>query len=127
MDAATFRQDYPEFGSTSDYPDAQVNLWLSMAAKMLNADRWGDILDLGLCLYTAHHLALGRRDVIAAASGGIPGSIQGVLTSKSVDKVSAAYDASSITNPEAGFWNGTIYGVRLYNLARLMGAGGVQL
>ena len=127
MDAATFRADFPEFADTTAYPNGQVNFWIAAASKLLNADRWADMLDLGAELFTAHHLTIGKRDQTAAAAGGIPGQVQGIQTSKAVDKVSASYDASAIAYDNAGFWNATSYGMRFFQLARMVGAGGVQL
>lgn len=127
MTPATFRTNFPEFANTSDYPDGQVQFWITMAGTMLNADAWGDALDLGTQLYTAHHLAIGIRDQKSVAAGGVPGTVNGPQTSKAVDKVSASYDTSAMTYEGAGFWNGTTYGIQFFQLARMVGAGGVQL
>jgi len=127
MDIITFRQDFPEFASTTDYPDAQVTFWLGVGGKLLRAERWFDLLDQGLELFTAHHLAIGAKDLATATAGGIPGAVQGNVTAKSVDKVSVSYDASRVTYDDAGFWNMTSYGLRYWNLLMLVGAGGVQL
>ena len=94
---------------------------------MLNADRWGDTLDYGLGLFVAHHLAIASRDEKAAAAGATPGATPGVVTSKSVDKVSVSYDGGLGTYEGAGFWNQTNYGVRFFQLARMIGAGGYQI
>ncbi|MDE9590297.1 DUF4054 domain-containing protein, partial [Xenorhabdus bovienii] len=51
----------------------------------------------------------------------------GVVTSKSVDKVSVGYDTSGIINPDAGFWNNTAYGREFYWWWSMFGAGGRQL
>jgi hypothetical protein len=127
MDISTFRQDFPEFANTTDYPDAQVTFWLGVGGKLLRAERWFDLLDQGLELFTAHHLAIGAKDQATASAGGIPGAVQGNVSSKSVDKVSVSYDASRVTYDDAGFWNMTTYGLRYWNLLMLVGAGGVQL
>lgn len=124
---ASFRAAFPEFASTTDYPDAQVQFWLDLAAKLLNVDRWYDLLDQGTMLFTAHNLAISRRDQLAGSSGGIPGAIQGAIASKSVDKVSVSYEANSALYEDAGFWNLTSYGLRYWNLVRMVGAGGIQL
>lgn len=127
MDSPTFRSTFPEFASTSVYPDAQVNFWLGLGITMLKPDAWGPSIDQGLALFIAHHLVVGQRDQAAVAAGGVPGDAKGIVTSKSVDKVSVSYDAASIQYEGAGFWNMSSYGIRFYRLARMMGAGGVQL
>ncbi|MFA9439408.1 DUF4054 domain-containing protein [Uliginosibacterium sp. sgz301328] len=127
MDAAQFRLDFPEFADTSVYPDAQVNFWLSLGAKLLPPCRWGDLLDYGLELFTAHNLVIQTRNQQIADAGGTPGAVTGPATSKAVDKVSVSYDAASVLNADAGDWNMTTYGIQFYRLMMMVGAGGVQL
>lgn len=124
MDAANFKMIFPEFTSTAD---ATVTFWITVAVGLLNEERWDNHLDMGIALFTAHHIAIANRDAMAAAAGGAPGAIPGVVASKSVDKVSVSYDGSLGTYEGAGFWNQTNYGVRFYQMARLVGAGGCQI
>lgn len=121
----TFRMQNPEFGDEAAYPDEMVRLWLGVMVKMLPADRWGDLLDIGLSLGTAHHLVIAARNQAAASRA--PGAVTGIQTSKSVDTVSVSYDVGAVTHESAGFWNMTSYGIQFLNLARMAGAGGVQL
>jgi len=86
-----------------------------------------ELTNLGIELITAHQLVLSARDQLAASVGGIPGEVKGPTTSKSVDKVSVGYDASAVTLDDAGFWAMSAYGLRFLTLARMMGAGGLQL
>ncbi len=140
INAAQFRADFPEFASTSAFTDAQISFWLSIASQTLNGSRWGasaaatwptdlttaptrTLYDLGSELITAHNLALEGRAAAAAANGGIPGESSGMLNSKSVDKVSAGYDTSSVADKSGGHWNLTTYGLRYWRYAKLMGAG----
>ncbi len=127
MDAAKFRRDFPEFADTARYPDSTVSFWLTVSESLVNPCRWGVLTDQGIELCTAHHLVLAARDQQAAAVGGIPGQMTGPLSSKAVDKVSASYDTGAGTIDDGGFWNLTTYGVRYLTLARMMGAGGIQL
>ena len=127
MDITTFRQSFPEFSDATRYPDSLVTFWLGVVTRMLNPDRWADLLDIGLSLALAHHLVLAVRDQNSAQAGKVPGTVLGMQTSKSVDTVSVSYDVSAVTNEGGGFWNMTSYGVRFLGMARLFGAGGVQL
>lgn len=128
MDVTTFRTDFPEFANATTYPDATVNFYIGLATAMVNPDVWVDQADYGIALFVAHHLVLATRESKAAAVGQIPGkSIQGITASKSVDKVSVSYDASSVRYEGAGFWNATSYGIQFFRLIRIFGAGGVQL
>lgn len=125
---ASFRANFPEFASTADYLDATVSYWLGIGVRMLRPDRWVDLLGHGLELFTAHHIAIVRQAFRAASAGGTPGANAGVVTSKTVDKVSVSYDAGSSTlDAGAGHWNATTYGVQFLQLARMAGSGGWQL
>lgn len=127
MDVSQFRQAFPEFDDTTTYPDALVQFWMTVAVSLVNADRWGDLTDLGIALVTAHHLALAVKDQKMADVGGVPGQVTGPQSSKAVDKVSASYDTAAVAIKDGGFWNATMYGVRYLSLAMMMGAGGMQL
>ncbi|MCL6466958.1 MAG: DUF4054 domain-containing protein [Ralstonia sp.] len=124
--SAQLRSDFPEFANTATYPDTLINMWLTLAASMVNASRWAELTNLGIELVTAHHLALSARDQQTATVGGIPGEIKGPTSSKSVDKVSVSYDTSAVSLTDAGFWGLTSYGLRFLTIARAMGAGGYQ-
>lgn len=127
MTPATFRANFPEFSCTKNYPDSAVEFWFTVADGLLNFDRWANLYDYGTQLIVAHHLAIASRDSAAAQAGGIPGTVQGVQSSKSVDKVSVSYDTKAVTNETEAFWNMTTYGIRLIQLSRMVGAGGIQL
>lgn len=125
--AQSFRSVFPEFSNVAIYPDEGVAYWIGIAYRMLPEDRWADMLDHGVMLYTAHNLALGAANNRSASGAGIPGQSVGVLSSKTVDKVSASYDTGAGTIEGAGDWNLTTYGIRFRRLGRMFGAGGVQL
>ncbi|MBU9360056.1 DUF4054 domain-containing protein [Burkholderia multivorans] len=127
MDVSQFRQSFPEFNDTTTYPDSLVQFWMTVAVSLVNAERWGELTDLGIALVTAHHLALTVKDQKMAAVGGVPGQVTGPQSSKAVDKVSASYDTAAVAIKDGGFWNATMYGVRYLSLAMMMGAGGMQL
>lgn len=126
MDINTFRTDYPEFANTTLYPNSGVTYWLTLAGKLLNADRWYDLLDTGTELFVAHNLVLERQAQASAATGAPPGVTTGAVASKTVDKVTVAYDVASGIEADAGHWNQTIYGTRFISLARMVGSGGMQ-
>lgn len=125
--SAQLRADFIEFASTTNYPDATINFWLVVAGKLLRPTVWLDMLDPATELFVCHQLVLARRNTATAATGGVPGQLTGSLSAKAVDKVSAGYDASDIKLTDGGYWNLTTYGVQFLQLARMFGAGGVQL
>lgn len=127
MDAATFRQDFPEFTDTTAYPDSSVTFWLGVASISLPEDRWGAWWGLGQELFAAHHIVLAAQAVDDVSLGTTPGEVVGPTTAKAVDKVSVGMDAASVTLTDGGFWNMTRYGVQFLQFARMVGAGGIQL
>jgi hypothetical protein len=121
------RSDFPEFNDPTKYPDSLVQTWLTVAASLVNAERWVELTNIGIELVAAHHLVLSVRDQTAAAVGGVPGIMTGPTSAKSVDKVSTSYDTGAASLDGAGFWALTSYGIRYLSLARMMGAGGLQI
>lgn len=126
MDRPTFRQVFPEFGSDTAYPDAVVDFWFGQARIQLDPQRWADLLDQGTALFVAHKLVLARRNA-AAGTRGIPGEASGPTASKTIDKLSKSFDTGAASLEGAGSWNLTTYGTQFIALARIAGAGGMQL
>lgn len=124
---ASFRANFPEFSDTTAYPDPRIAYWVGIAGIRLDACRWDTLLDHGTELFVAHNLVLSRQAAMAAAGGGVPGLASGPTSSEAVDKVSVSYDTGAAAIDGAGAWNLTAYGVQFLQLARLIGAGGVQL
>lgn len=128
------RTDFTEFASTSRYPDSLLQFWLNWSYLMLNTSRFKPqaTLDMAAELFAAHNVSVERtamdQAAIASAAGtGMVGFNSGPVNSKSVDKVSVGFDPSVVTDPDAGFWNLTIYGARLWQLIKMFGAGPVQI
>lgn len=121
------RTDFPEFNDPTRYPDSLIQTWLTVAQSLVNPSRWVELTNIGIELVTAHHLVLSLRDETAAAVGGIPGTMNGPTSVKAVDKVSTSYDTNAAMLDGAGFWALTSYGMRYLSLARMFGAGGLQI
>lgn len=124
---ASFRGHFVEFADAERYPNAQVAYWLQVAGLLLNVQRWGRTLDLGTELFIAHNTSIERIAMDEAGNGGVPGVTKGPVNSESVDKVSVGYDVASGIELDAGHWNNTIYGTRFIRLARMHGAGPIQV
>lgn len=127
MNTEEFRKLYPEFSDEQTFPEAAVQSWLDLADKTLPAERWRDWREQGQALFTAHFLVLAARDQKAALSGGGIGMANGMMSSKSVDKVSVSYDSGAISMADGGHWNMTSYGIRFLTTARMVGTGPIQL
>lgn len=124
---ASFRANFPAFADGTLYPNVVIDYWLALAVKMHDTMRWGNLLDNGIELFTAHNLFLERKAMAASENGSPPGEANGPVSGKSVDKVSVNYDAGMGGELNAGHWNYTTYGQRYIRLARMIGAGPVQV
>ncbi len=124
---AKFRLQFPEFSNQEKYPDPMVTVWLNVATQLVNAERWGNLTDLGVNLLLAHFVVLAARSHDQADGGKIPGQVNGVLSSKSADGLSASYDVSSIMVEGAGDFNLTSYGIRFVKMGRMMGMGPLHI
>lgn len=127
MDANTFLTNFPEFAPLRQNNIGTVNYWVVIASKIVTIDKWGDLVDHGQCLYIAHNLAMNAANAAAGAKGKTPGQTSGVLSQKSVDRVSASYDTTAGNIEDGGHWNLTTYGKQYLQLARMIGAGAIQL
>lgn len=128
MDNAQFRKDFPEFADPVKYPDSQITFWGSVAEKLVSLDAWGiDMRPTGVELYVAHEITLAGQNSAAGANGGVPGSSGGIASSKTVGSVSVSYDSANTSEKDAGWWNLTTYGKQYIRLARMFGAGCMQL
>lgn len=128
LTVAQFRSDFPEFADPVKYPTALISFWLALVQGTLqNSARWGALLIQAQELMLAHYVTLAARDLAAAATGNPPGEVAGVVTASSVGPVSVTYDVDAITDPDPGNWNATGYGQRYWKLARMFGAGGLQI
>ena len=126
MDIATFRSVFPEFSNTTTYTDAAITFWLNTGLANLNACVWKTQQDEGLLYYIAHNLVIAQRRAATAAVGGVPGTTQGPIASKGVDKVNIGYTTEAVTLENGGMYNQTDYGIQFLKLARMVGAQGVQ-
>lgn len=125
---ASFRQNFPEFGSITKYPNSQAAFWLDVADKLVaNRYRWGELRDTGIQLFVAHMLVLEYQAQQQSQTGGLPGTDVGPVNNKSVDKVSYGMDVAAATDPGAGHWNLTTYGTRYMYLVKLIGMGPIQV
>ena len=134
MTPELFRSIFREFAEPDTAPDDAINFYIGLAQNFLNGSnssvgqRWdATSLDYGIGLFVAHHIAISQRAVATAQAGGVPGEVKGPSTAKAIDKVSQSYDTKAVTWENEAFWNQTQYGIRLIDLAKMFGAGGVQL
>ena len=130
VSAATFRQDFTEFASTTDYTDSAVQFYINLGGMLVNEQLFGpgsitpvsppnNLYDMLLELFTAHNLAIEKPAIVAAENGGVPGITTGPISSKRVGPASVSYDVSVGVDPKDAQWNLTIYGVRFIAVYKL--------
>lgn len=128
VDLDRFREDFPAFANSGVWEDEAIQYYLNLANLVFDPLRWYDFLDLGIELFVAHNLVLDQQGNVVGARGGIPGtSGVGIVSSKSVGPASVSYDTTSGGEADGGAWNLTVYGRRFLRLARMVGAGPVQV
>lgn len=120
MTYTDFLAIFPEFSNATTYPTARITFWLGYSANMADSTRWGALYNQGVALLTAHMLAIDSQNQLTQ------GVVNGIQTAKAVDSVSVSMDVNSITIAAAGLYNKTTYGIQYYQLAQMMGAGGLQ-
>lgn len=135
--ASQFIVDFPEFGDATAFPPSAISFWLKIANGdtsvtpplngMLNPQRWKSQYNIATELFIAHNLALEKMAMDAARLGATPGLNTGPVASKSVDKVSVAYNTQAAVIPDAGHWNLTTYGTRLLWMISMFGMGPIQI
>lgn len=122
----SFRVAFPAFKDPAKFSDGEVQFWLDFAAMRHNPARWLTMLDNGVMLFVAHNLSLEYNSRQAQQAGQGVGMLQGVLTSVTAKGVSWTREAPP-TNSQDSHWGLTSYGIRWRELARMMGAGGLQI
>lgn len=133
MDATGFREAFPQF-TAELFPDGRVRFWLTLAGKTMDKERWDDLYEEGVGLYVAHHLTLEAAAGKAKDGTGGMDAAAGPVTSqtKTVGSVSKSESrggaaASGSANLNAGHWNDTTYGKMWWQLAQIVGAGGLHV
>lgn len=121
-----FRTMFPAF-TAEEYPDAAVEIRLSLAAEFFADPPWKAPTVRNYCmgLFTAHFLML--YGSAAAGGTGTAAPASGLIASKSVDGASVSFDTSTGSFADAGFWNQTPYGKELWWYMQTFGAGAIQL
>lgn len=124
---ADFRAARDAFADSVVFPDDVVNFYLPIALGAVSAERWGDAYTAGVCLVIAHYATIAAVDAQATEAGGVGGLRAGPIASESGDKVSVSFATTAVTDPNAGDWNATTWGRQYWQLAKLYGAGPLQV
>lgn len=118
---------FPEFANE---PQASYVAWETVAEEMIIEHRWRGSYALGVYLYIAHCITLGKLNAIAWESGDPSTTPSGPMSgqSKKVGDVSVSnhYAANLTALKNQGQWGKTDYGQRFYQLMRMIGVAPLQ-
>ncbi|MBM4311675.1 MAG: DUF4054 domain-containing protein [Deltaproteobacteria bacterium] len=67
MVTADFRTEFPEFTSSTDFPDAKIASCGLIAEQLVHESMWGDMRTRAVHLVTAHFLTLGSFGAAAVS------------------------------------------------------------
>lgn len=127
FDITAFRAAFPEFADIVVYPSAMINFWAGLAQAQVRLCVWKKQWLVGVQLYVAHEITLAAQNQKIGLNGGMPGTSGGVPNNKTVGSVTVGYDSQATSEKDAGYWNLTNYGKQFIHLARIFGAGAIQL
>lgn len=127
FDVPQFRKNFPEFSDSEKYPTSQINFWLGLAEQLVIPSVWCNSWSAGVSLYVAHEITLATQNNKTSKFGGTPGTFGGVANNKTVGGATIGYDSNTTSEKDAGYWNLTNYGKQFIRLARIFGAGAIQL
>lgn len=123
-DDAMFRAQFPAFASTTEYPEALLSGYFTMATCYVDANDYcrlsGDCLQLALNLLTAHLVAANAAS--PADGGGV-----GIVSASSIDKVSVTFQIPAGSGPFVAWLNKTGFGQQLAALLRVKSSGGAYI
>lgn len=128
---------YPQFGPNSEnkhvVPIAVLQIYLNLANTCIKESRWHDMWTVAMGLFIAHFSTLwlqGTADPNNGAAAVLAaGQSKGLLTSKSVDGVSASIDYNAVAQDLEGWaaWKLTTYGTQLATFGKLVGKGNMYV
>jgi hypothetical protein len=121
---------FPVFKNELVFLQSDAELYLGLTA-FFDPRRYGQYLNLASALFAAHFLTIDAQDMLSISRGGLPGQTTGPAVSKSVGGASISYaEYATIeggTTGNSGHWNLTVYGKRYLRIAKMAGAGPVQI
>lgn len=120
MNWAAFIAMFPEFTNSAN-GSALFDIWYAVAQTFVNINRWGAAANPGLGLATAHFITLALNNAVQAGSG------TGLVNSQAAGPMNVSYDTENTAVKDFENWNATSYGQQYAMLAKMMGAGALQI
>lgn len=134
MNIAAFRQQFPAFADETAYSDELIQIWFNAATEYLS-EGWalsGARYDLACQLMAAHLITTAYGGVAPNAQGAVAGTggaqvAGGPITSATEGGVSVSFAPPPVKTAWQQWLAGTSYGLQLWALLRLAGAGGIYI
>jgi len=132
--AATSMSLPPEVILTPYVPIEVLEMYVEFAHACVNIARYRSAWKLCMGLFIAHFLTLYMQTFVDPENASpqavvAAGQTKGLMSSKSVDQVSASYDFSHVMQDLDGWaaWKLTAFGVQFATLAKAYGMGGMRV
>jgi len=131
-----FKALYPHFfdEDTCKIPVGALNNFIKMADGAVKKSRYKSVWEMCMGLFIAHHVTLYMQSMVVIPNAdnsaiAAAGQAKGLISSKSVDGVSIAYDYSQTLSDLNGWgsWKSTTYGVQFASYARIYNMGGMYI
>ncbi len=118
-----FRCEFPCFADDTVFTESEVVTQINLASEFLPRERWKDLWVRGCKLLVAHNIALVHQMTGPGGYGYGGGGFQ-TGGSKTVGRVSKSTSYSPGIYANAGTYGETVWGRMLWQLIRMVGAGG---
>jgi hypothetical protein len=134
VDISAFRQKFPAFADETAYSDELLNIWFNDAGEYLR-EGWalsGARYDLACQLMAAHLMTLAYNGIAPNAQGAVAGTggaqvAGGPIVSATEGGVSVSFAPPPVKTAWQQWLASSSYGLQLWALLRVAGAGGVYL
>lgn len=111
FDIDAFRVNFPDFSSTTTYPDSMLTYWGTIAVTLHSYDVFRDMYDYVTSLYVAHKSILQAGNIAESANNAVPNQFSGSLSGATIDGITTNYTSSSAgTFKNSGDFTETLYG-----------------
>jgi hypothetical protein len=120
FDINAFRENFPDFSSTTTYPDSMLTYWGAIALALHSYGVFTDLYDHVTSLYVAHKSILQAGNIAESAGNAVPNQVSGALTGATVGNVTTNYASSQAsTFKSSGDFVETVYGRQYLDLLNM--------
>ncbi len=111
FDVEQFRENFPDFSSTTTYPDSMLVYWGAIAYALHSYEVFTTLYDHVTSLYVAHKAILQAGNVSESSGNAVPNQFSGAISGTTVRDVTVNYVPSQAsTFKSGGDFTETVYG-----------------